>query len=293
MSDCHNPYASDEATELPLTPGRELIGGRPWNVWVDGDVIYINDKRHDLDTRGDTSVISFGLDRLVGKDLVAGLQASLTRTTSDGFDGDLQTDSTSYSIGPYFSYGLSPQWLIYGSLGFGQLSIDNQILNLAGTSESNQYSLNLQAEGQYQLGSALARPKIQLSQTRTSGDAYQLHGTILNRPVTLDMRNDSSDYGVIQTSLEINRTYDLGYNRLVMPYMEAGVSYEYARAESGQYLTGNLTYAEASPWAGMLRAGARSLFGKSTMADLAVAYQSLGVNDLSIWEIRLLVSQSF
>jgi outer membrane autotransporter protein len=164
---------------------------------------------------------------------------------------------------------------------------------LSGTSDANQYSLNLQAEGQYAIGSVLARPKILLSHTHTTGDSYQLRGSVLSTPVTINMSNQSYDYGLIQSSMEINRTFDLGNNRLVMPYIEAGVFFEYARPQSGQHLTSNLTYADASPWGGLLRVGARSLFGKSTMASLELSNQSIGVKNLSIWGLQVLFSHAF
>ena len=60
-----------------------------------------------------------------------------------------------------------------------------------------------------------------------------------------------------------------------------------------QHLTSDLTYAKSSPWGGVLRAGARTLIGNSTMASLDVVNQSVGITDLNIWELRFLVSHSF
>jgi hypothetical protein len=293
MSDCYTPAAEIQSGELPLTPGRELVAKEEWNIWLDTRVSRLHDQRDGMDTRGNASTISIGMDRTVSDDLVAGMQLSLSRATGNSFEGDMRTDSTSYSIGPYVSYSVSPNWLIYGAAGFGRQSVDTNILSLNGTSDSNQYSLNLQAEGQYALGSAVARPKFQLSHTYNSGDTYQLQGNILNTPITLNLQNASFNYGVAQSSVEINRVFEFGNNQLVMPYVEAGVYYEYARLQSGQHLTGNLTYADSSPWGGVLHAGARALFGKSTMASLEVGYQSLGITELSIWEFQLLVSHSF
>ena len=293
LSDCSTPVAENQAGKLPPTPGRELVKPADWNTWVDGRVSRLSDQRDGMDTHGNSSAITIGLDRTVSSDLVAGLQLSLMRADGKSFEGDLRTDSTAYSIGPYLSWNVSPDWLIYGAVGFGRQSVETSVLSLNGTSDSGQYSLSLQAEGQYALGSVIARPKIQLSHTYTNGDSYQLQGIVLDTPITLNMRNASFNYGVALSSLEINRTFDLGDNRLVMPYIEAGVYYEYARPQSGQHLTGSLAYAESSPWGGVLHAGVRSLFGTSTMASLELGYQSLGVTDLSIWEFQLLVSHAF
>ena len=107
------------------------------------------------------------------------------------------------------------------------------------------------------------------------------------------MHNKSFSYGVIQGSVELNRVFDLGNNKLAMPFVEAGIYYAYDRPNSGQHLTSDLTYADSSPWGGVLRAGVRSLIGQSTMASFEVSNQSVGVNDLKIWEMQLLISHSF
>jgi len=293
LSDCYTPEPQIEQGELPLTAGRELVEKGEWNIWVDGSATRLRDTRDGMDTRGHTVSLSMGLDRVLNDDLVAGLQLFFTRGSSNSFGDTMQTDATSYSIGPYISYSLSQNWLLYGAIGFGKQTVDTQIVSLRGTSDANQYSLNLQTEGQYALGSAVVRPKVQLSHTYNEGDTYQLKGVILNTPLTLNMRNQSFNYGVVQSSAELNRTFDLGNNQLVMPFFEAGVYYEYARPSSGQHLTSELTYANSRPWGGILRAGARSLLGKATMASFDVANQTVGVNDLNIWEMRLLISHSF
>lgn len=264
-----------------------------WNFWLDTGGSRLRDERDGMDTKGNSNYLSIGLDRVVNSDLVAGLQLFFTRSASNSFGGDLSTDSTSFSVGPYVSYSVTQNWLMYAALGIGRERVGTQILSLNGTAEASMYSLNLQAEGQYALGSAYARPKIQLSHTHNAGDTYQLQGDIQNTSVAIDMRNPSFEYGLVQTAVEINRTFDLGYKRLLMPYVEAGVYYEYARPQSGKHLTGDLTYADSSPWGGVLRAGLRSSIGKSTLATLGLAYKSVGVSELSIWELRLLASQSF
>jgi outer membrane autotransporter protein len=293
LSDCYTPAPEFPAGELPLTAGRELVEKSDWNIWVDGSATRIRDTRDGMDTRGNTSSFSMGIDRVVNDDLVAGLQMSVSKAKSSSFDDAMQSDSTSYSVGPYLSYSLTDNWLLYGSLGFGKQSVDKQLLVFSGTSDSVQYSLSLQTEGQYAFGAAVVRPKVQLSYMHNEGDAYQLKGVILNTPLTLNMRNQSFNYGVVQTSVELNQTFDLGNNRMVMPFIEAGVYYEYERPGSGQHLTSNLTYANSSPWGGVIRAGARSLVGASTMASFDVANQTVGVNDVNIWEVRLLISHSF
>ena len=294
LSDCYTPAPEEvQPAELPLTAGRELVEKSDWNVWVDGSATRLRDTRDGMDTRGNTGSVSLGIDRVVNDDLVAGLQISVSRAKSNSFDDAMQSDSTTYSVGPYLSYSLSDNWLLYGSLGFGKQTVDKQLLIFSGSSDAVQYSLSLQTEGQYAFDSVIVRPKVQLSHTYNEGDTYQLKGVILNTPLTLNMTNQSFNYGVAQTSVEVNRTFDLGNKRMIMPFVEAGVYYEYARPGSGQRLTGDLTYASTSPWGGVVRAGARTLIGNSTMASFDLANQTVGINDLNIWEVRLLISHSF
>jgi hypothetical protein len=293
MTDCYAAPAQGRAGELPLTAGRELVAKSEWNVWADTGGSRLRDQRDGMDTKGNSKFLSVGLDRVVNDDLVAGFQFSFSRSASDSFGGDMTADSSSVTVGPYVSYSVSPHWLAYASLGLGRQRTDTQLVGLSGTANANLYSLNLQAEGQYALGSAFARPKVQLSHTHNAGSSYQLQGSVLGTPVSVDMNNPSSEFGIVQGSLEINRTFDLGNRRLLMPYIELGVNYAYARPQSGKRLTGDLTYVDSSPWGGILRAGLRSSFGKSTLATFELANKSIGISNLSIWELSLLVSHSF
>ena len=221
------------------------------------------------------------------------MQLAVSRSISNSFGGDLHADTTGFLLGPYLSYRMSPAWSVYGALGVGQQSNDTQVLSLSGTAKAMQYNLSLQAEGQYAMGAAYARPKIQLNHTYTAGNNYELAGNILGTPVSINMRNDGFQVGAIQPTVEINRTYDLGNNKTVMPYVEAGFFYQYARPNSGQVLTSNLTSTDSTPWGGLVRAGARSLLGKTTMVKAEIGYQSLGIKDLSVWGLQLFLSHSF
>jgi hypothetical protein len=291
LSDCYTPIASEPLNELPLTAGRELVAKNEWNTWVSGSASRTKDTRDGMDTRGTSGSLSMGIDRVVTDDLVTGLQMSISRGTSSSFGDTLRTDFTNYSVGPYVSYSLSENWLLYGSLGFGKQVVDREIVSLSGRSDASQYALNIHTEGQYLLGSIFVRPKIQLSHSRTEGDAYQLKGNILNRYFVLNMNQAASSQGTVRGAIEINRTFELWNARTVMPFIEAGVYYVYEG--SGKRLTSELTYVDNNPWGGILRAGARSLLGKSTMVSFDVANTTVGINNLSIWEMQLLISHSF
>jgi hypothetical protein len=78
-----------------------------------------------------------------------------------------------------------------------------------------------------------------------------------------------------------------------MPYVEAGVFYQYSRPQGGQILTNNLNYVDSSLWGGIARVGTRALIDKATMAKLEFSYQSIGIANLNIWGLQLFLSNSF
>ena len=279
--------------EVPLTEGRDLVEINPWNLWVDSNNLSINDQRNNTDIQGKTYSLSMGVDRLINNNFVAGMQVAGTRTNSTGFQGDLTSNTSGFLVGPYASVRITPAWSLYGSFGIGQQTSTTQILSLSGTSKSTQYNFALQAEGQYALTEdVLARPKVQLSQTQVSGNNYLLSGTIANTAIALNMTNDAYKFGIVQPSLEINKLIPIG-GTYIMPYVEAGVFYQYARPQGGQILTSNLTYADTSPWGGIARVGTRALIEKATMAKLEFSYQSIGIANLNIWGLQLFLSHSF
>ena len=279
--------------EVPLTEGRDLVQINPWNIWLDNNNLSISDQRNNTDIHGNTVSLSMGIDRLINNNTVAGMQVSGTRTMSNGFQGDMASNTSGFLVGPYASYRFTPAWSLYGSFGIGQQTSTTQILSLNGTSKSMQYNFAIQAEGQYALNETVsARPKVQVSQTQVNGNSYLLSGTIANTAVALNMNNDAYKFGMVQPSLELNKL--IAFNSTyVMPYVEAGVFYQYARPQGGQILTGNLTYADTSPWGGIVRLGTRALIDKATMAKLKFSYQSIGISNLNIWGLQLFLSHSF
>lgn len=279
--------------EVPLTEGRELIQAQAWNVWANSNNLSISDQRNNTDVRGNTYSISMGIDRLINNDFVAGMQVSGVRTLSNAFQGALNSNSSSYLIGPYASFRLSRAWSVYGAFGIGQQITTTQILSLNGTSKAMQYNFALQAEGQYAITEDVAvRPKIQVSETQVNGSNYALNGVIANTAVSLNMTNDAYKFGIIQPSLELNKLIPYG-SSYIMPYVEAGAFYQYARPQGGQILTSNLTYVDTSPWGGIARVGIRAPVSKATMAKLEFSYQSIGMSNVNIWGLQAFLSHSF
>ncbi len=296
MAGCCSGAANEDAN-VPITAGRNLGEDTLWNAWVDSHYTHTSDQRHGLDTTGNSGVVVIGADRRVANGVVAGLQLSLETSSSKGYDGDMTADSNGFMVGPYLAWQASPQWSLYGALGFGQTSTDNRVLFLNGSFDVRRYSVTLNAQGQYPLGEAFVRPKFTLSYAHGSAEAYNMQGQgfALGIPLALSLRMPGSSYnfGTFDSAVEINRVYRFANGSAVMPYAEIGVAYDFERPNSGRYLDGNLDYRSASPWVGMARLGARALVDKATMVEFAAGYLSLGTNDLAVWDLRLFLSHAF
>jgi outer membrane autotransporter protein len=296
MAGCRSIAAEDDAN-APITAGRDLVEDTLWNAWADSHYTYTSDERHGLSNTGHGGVVVVGADRRVASGLVGGLQLTMETSSNRGFDGDVASDSNGFMVSPYLAYQASPQWSLYGAIGFGQTSTDSRILFLNGSFDVQRYTLTLNAQGQYPLGEAFVRPKFTLSYAHNSADAYDMQGQafVFGMPLSLSLRmpKNSYNFGSIDSALEINRVYRFADGSAVMPYAEVGITYDFERPNSGRYLDGNLDYQEASRWAGMARLGARTLVDKATMVEFAAGYLSVGTNDLAVWDLRLFLSHSF
>lgn len=280
-------------SEKPLTEGRNLVETNPWNIWINTNYSNISDQRNNTDIRGKTYALSLGMDRLVNHSFSTGVQISGTRSMSHGFQGDLNSSTSGFLVGPYASYRLNSTWSLYGSFGIGEQTNTIQISSLQGTSKSTQYNFTFQAEGQYPISETVfVRPRAQVSQTKVNANNSLLNGTIDNTAVTLNVANEASKFGMIQSAIEFNKL--LSFNSTyVMPYLEASIFYQYARPQGGQILTSNLTYVDTSPWGGGARIGARALISRTTMAKIEFNYQSIGISNLHIWGLQAMISHSF
>jgi outer membrane autotransporter protein len=294
--DCTNPpLAASEGfgRSAPITPGREFAEEPLWNVWADGRYTGTSDHRYNLDIKGRGGYLTLGADRRVKADLVAGVSLSLEDNRSEGFGGAMVNESNGFSIGPYIGYRLTPEWSMDASLGFGRLENDNRIDVLSGRYTTNRYSASVNTTGQYMMGEYQLRPKASVSYSYFDNGAYSMSGTVIGLPVTLQVAKNSFDYGVTEAGAEVSRVFKMSGGTVVVPYAEFALRYEFERPNSGQILTGNLTYATPSPWVGSLRAGARALVSRDTFIEASIGYLSLWQNGLNVWEGRLFLSRAF
>ena len=281
-------------SEAPITPGRDLLEDTQWNSWVDTSYSRIRDRRDNQDLDGSGGVVLLGADRRVDDAMVAGMMLSLENSRTDAYGGELQVDVNGFMVGPYMAYQLSPAWSLYANLNLGHFNQDQQLSTLSGSGDVQRYALTLNAQGQYALDDAVyLRPKLLLSYLHSSSEAYELRGAIDGSAIRLRLPESSYNLGGFQPSLEISRQVELADGSVFVPYAELGVNYAFERPDSEPLLVAGSGADDPSRFSGLMRLGARTLIGESSMLDFNSSYQSLGTPGLDVWEAELLFSHAF
>ena len=283
--------AQSNGGEFPITPGRELLDDTQWNSWVDTSYMRIRDRRDNQDVDGTGGVLLLGTDRRVGDAMVAGMMVSLENSRTDAYGGEQQIDVNGFMVGPYMAYQLTPVWSLYANFNIGQFNQDQELSTLSGSGDLQRYALTLNAEGQYAVDEVYLRPKILLSYLHSNNEAYELAGAIEGQAIHLRLPEDSYNTGSLQPSLEVSRQINFNNGSVFVPYAEVGISYAFERPDAPElYLTGT---DEPSRFSGMMRLGARTLVGESSMLDFNSSYQSIGTPGLDVWEAEVLFSHGF
>jgi len=237
--------------------------------------------------------VTIGADRRLDQDLVAGFNLSYETSRSSGFGGELRNESSGFNFGPHLGARLSSEWTLDASLGLGLIDNDTQISVLSGHYTTQRYSGTLTASGLYHSEKTQVRPKASVYYGYFKNEAYDMSGTIAGIPVVLPVAKDSFDFGTTELSAEVSQLVRLSGGKVVVPYAEAGVRYEFARPNAGQILTGSLTQVTASPWSGSLRVGARVLLTRSTFIEASAGYLSFMQNGFDLWEGKIFLSHGF
>ncbi|MDG4718209.1 MULTISPECIES: autotransporter outer membrane beta-barrel domain-containing protein [Thalassospira] len=280
-------------SDVPLTPGREFIDEPLWNFWSETRGVYARDRRHDLDSTGFSGSFLAGADKEIAEGTVAGISASFESSTSEGFDGSLETQAFGMSVGPYVAHRLSPEWAVQGSLGYMVLNNDLDVVVLEGEYLSHQLSAATAINGQYRYEEWTLRPRFGVSYAETFVEDYDLSGTISGTPVKVNVGSDHFGYGEAEISGEASKLLVLSDDLIGMPYGELGLHYAFERPNDGRILSGNLTYEDTSPVTGSLRGGMRFIYDDSIYFDVGGGYLSIGQNGLNVWEAKAHISFAF
>lgn len=219
--------------------------------------------------------------------------ASFDDFESSAFKDRLDADSRGFTVGPYLACQVSPAWVVEASVGYGRAENENRLLILESEFTIERYTGSLTATGQYAVGPVNLRPKASLSYTYFRSESYELSGQLGRFPINLPRDKDTFDSGIAEVTVEVNRVFQNKRGTAFVPYLELGINYEFIRPDDGKILTGDLTTASTSAWAGSIRAGARTLVSSSFFIEASAGYLSLGQRDLNLWEGRLFLSYAF
>jgi outer membrane autotransporter protein len=283
----------NEPFEVPLTPGRDFGQVSLWNAWVDSTLVLVDDTRYGLDTEGTSGAVTFGLDRSVSSNLVAGASIALETGETDGFDGNLHSTLNGFTVGPYIALRLSDHWAIDASATYSRAENDLRVSVLDGDYITQQFAGNINLHGQYDLGFINLRPQGSVFYAHAIGNSYEMKGNVLGRDVTVAFPESQFDYGAVEASTEINKVFFTDDGRPVMPYAEFGARYDFERPNDGEILTGDLTMEATSPWAFTLRSGLRMMVSDATLVEASAGYLSFGQDGLDVWEGRFFLSFGF
>jgi Autotransporter beta-domain len=292
--DCRDPLRpAPAANPIPLTEGRDLGLDSLWNGWIDLRRTDGRDRRNGIELDSTTGGLTLGTDRRFGADLIAGFSLSVDRGDTTAFDGVLTTRTRGFLAGPYLAYRVSNDWVIDTSLDWGQGESDVQLDVLAGQYTTRRYAFSFNANGQYEHGQTVLRPRLSYYYANTRSNSYEMRGNVAGESIGVALPQISANTGLLEASGEIHRTYRLPDNSPIVPYARLAVRYEFARSNDGEVMTGDLASVSTSRWGGSLRAGARTVVGRATLIEAEAGYLSLGQQDLNLWQVKLYPSHAF
>lgn len=288
----NNNSDSNDGT-ISITEGREFTPQSLWNTWADGYYFDVTDHRYNLDLNGRESLLVIGADKLVENNIAIGLLLSFQNAHSTNFGGNWIVNSHATTVGPYFAYQITPRWVINTSLGYGYTKNNLDVGIIDGNYIAQSYSLEVDLGGQYNYGAINLRYKPTLYYSYIHNKAYALTGATPIRSFSIPVASDNFALGLVSMLFEVNKNFNLNKFKVIQPFAEIGVNYQYLRPNNGQILTGNLLLVTTSAWSGMARLGVRIQMNKSLYIETNAAYLSIGHPDLNIWQGRMYLSYSF
>ncbi len=270
-----------------------LPEGRSWNLWVDEVYYDISDHREGLDMSGSTNVFSLGADTRLDNDLILGISVARVDSKVDSFNGGMRLSAGGYNLSPYLAYPVSASWMLDGSLVYGWMDNNQDLLFLSGDYGSTSVGGSLGATGQYFWDATSVRPRLAINYSHSRSDGYRMEGDYQGLALRLNRDSDSYNQGNMTGTVEFSRVYYTSKGLPLMPYGELGLDYGFERPNDGYILTGDLSSARTEPLSGTVRLGMRTLIGGEATLTTSAGYTSIGQNGLNIWEWRINLSKPF
>lgn len=286
------PQSQSNEVEAPITSARQFDEDNSWNIWSDNYYFGIRDGRNDVDTKGNATNFTVGVDRHITNKLVGGGSLSTVHLNTTAYSG-LENNVRGYKLGPYFGYQLSPQWAIDGSINYGQFQNRNIISTLNSEYVTKLGNATLHSIGLYQFGIFQLRPQPLISYTYFHNPTYDFNGTIANIPVQITRKAENFALSYAEFKLESNFTKETKKGDMIQPFTEVGVDYTFIRPSNDQIYSGNLALANIPKVSGLFTLGLRTLHAKKLLIQASGSYLSIGQSSYDLWDARLLISYSF
>ncbi|MNH18009.1 Autotransporter beta-domain protein [compost metagenome] len=242
---------------------------------------------------GSTNVFSLGADTRLDNDLILGLSVARVDSKVDSFNGGMRLSAGGYNIGPYLAYPVSASWMLDGSLVYGWMDNNQDLLFLSGDYGSTSVGGSLGATGQYFWEETSVRPRLAVNYSHNRSDGYRMEGDYQGLALRLNQDSDSYNQGNMTGTVEFSRVYYTSKGLPLMPYGELGLDYGFERPNDGYILTGDLSSARTEPLSGTVRLGMRTLIGGEATLTTSAGYTSIGQDGLNIWEWRINLSKPF
>ncbi|NRA19569.1 MAG: autotransporter domain-containing protein [Oceanospirillaceae bacterium] len=272
----------------PITPGRDLAPPSVWNFWSDIRFSKIDDNRHISKLEMDNTFVGIGIDRAIAENMVIGLQFESEHISSKSFGRLMSVDTSTFSVGPYFSALVNPHWSVSGMLTYGQLNSDLTIAGLDGTVKRNRTRAVLTAAGQYDWNEYNFRPRFSFDYSYLSSGKLALDGTVLNKTVKVLSKVPAGWSGSFSPTIEVSRVFESG-NDIWVPYTEVGATYSFGETSNGLF-NSKTSYQQ---WAGILRLGLRARTESGLLLDASLGYNSLFQKNLDNMDASLSLSWNF
>jgi hypothetical protein len=132
-----------------------------------------------------------------------------------------------------------------------------------------------------------------LTYVHSLNGAGDMRGTLLGKPLSLNLPASVSNDGLAEAFLEASRLFDLSHGYYAIPYGELGLHFAYLRSNGGRILTGDLSSVVPSAWTGSLRSGVRMQLPNNALLEASAGYLSFGQPGRNVWEGRLRFSLGF
>ena len=267
-----------------ITEGREFDDGRLWNTWFDTRITRRTNSSYSDDIDTNSSIVAFGIDKKVDKDKVIGVIANVYESETDGLYGALSLDSNGFNIGSYLAWRLGQEWTAEILAMYGWFDNKVKVLTFDGEYDSEKLTSMISVNGQFFTEDEIRiRPKFSLANTRTSNDSYMLNGS-LGSIINPILKATIARSTTFKASSEFSKTYVNDNGLAIIPWIEAGVSYQVEQ-------WGNLDIDD--PWSGEILIGITRQIDRNSSLKANMSYTSIGQKDIDDWGLGLFYSYSF